>query len=232
MQIKGWHRTSLIDYPDHIATVVFTGGCNFRCPMCHNAELVLKPQTLPTYPEEDLWEFLTKRAGMVTGLVVTGGEPTLQPDLSTFLKRARAHKVHIKLDTNGYRPDMLDNLLTEGLLDYIAMDVKAPPTKYAQLTGTPDVDITRIERSLRLIRESGAAYEFRTTVVPGLLNADDIESIARWIAGAARYVLQQFRGDHTLDPHQAHQAPYPVNDLRAMAEHTRHWVSNTTLRGA
>jgi pyruvate formate lyase activating enzyme len=231
MQIKGWHRTSLIDYAEHIATVVFTGGCSFRCPMCHNADLVLKPQTLPTYAEEALWAFLAKRAGMVTGFVVTGGEPTLQPDLSAFLRRARMHNVHVKLDTNGYHPDMLHTLLTEELIDYVAMDIKAPPVKYAQLTGTPDVDITRIERSLRLVRESGGAYEFRTTVVPGLLDADDVEAIAHWIAGAERYVLQQFRGRQTLDPRLAGQSPYAVNELRAMHERARRWVPDTTLRG-
>ncbi len=231
MQIKGWHRTSLIDYPDHIATVIFTGGCSFRCPMCHNADLVLKPQALPSYPKKDLWAFLTKREGMITGLVVTGGEPTLQPDLPAFLRQARAYAVDIKLDTNGYRPEMLGELLAEGLIDYIAMDIKAPPAKYAQLTGLPDVDIARIEHSLRLIRESGITYEFRTTVVPGLLDADNIETIARWIEGAQHYVLQQFRGQHTLDPDCANQAPYAVNDMRAMAEGARRWVSKTTLRG-
>jgi pyruvate formate lyase activating enzyme len=231
MQIKGWRRTSLIDYTEHIATVVFTGGCSFRCPMCHNAELVLKPHALPTYTEETLWTFLTQRAGMVTGFVVTGGEPTLQPDLPAFLRRARMHNVHVKLDTNGYHPDVLCVLLTEGLIDYVAMDIKAPPAKYAQLTGTSDVDITRIERSLGLIQESGRDYEFRTTIVPELLDADDVEAIAHWIAGAEHYVLQQFRGLHTLDPHLAGQTPYAVNELRAMRKRARRWVSDTTLRG-
>ncbi len=233
MQIKGWHRTSLIDYPDHIATVIFTGGCNFRCPMCHNADLVLKPQTLPAYPQEDLWKFLIKREGLVTGLVVTGGEPTLQPDLPAFLRQVRAHKVQVKLDTNGYRPDTLSDLLTAGLIDYIAMDIKAPPTKYAQLTGIPEVDTTRIEQSIRLIRASDVAYEFRTTVVPGLLDAvgDDIEAIAHWVADAAHYVIQQFQSHHTLDPNHTNLAPYPVSDLYTMAERARRWVPHTTLRG-
>lgn len=231
MQLKGWIRTSLIDYPDHIATVFFTGGCNFRCPMCHNADLVLHPAELPNLPEKEVWDFLERRTEVLDGAVITGGEPTLQPDLAPFLRRVRALGYDVKLDSNGYRPDVLATLLDEGLVDFIALDVKAPPEKYAHLTGMPELDVSRIERSLTLLRESGRSYELRTTVVPGLLDEDDITAIARWIAGTKQYVLQQFRGVSTLEPTLEELAPYPVAKLQAMAERTKPWVENTTIRG-
>lgn len=231
MQLKGWIRTSLIDYPDHIATVFFTGGCNFRCPMCHNADLVLRPAELPNLPEKEVWDFLERRTGVLDGVVITGGEPTLQPDLAPFLRRVRALGYDVKLDSNGYRPDVLATLLDEGLVDFIALDVKAPPEKYAHLTGMPELDVSRIECSLTLLRESGRSYELRTTVVPGLLDEDDITAIACWIAGTKQYVLQQFRGVSTLEPTLEKLAPYPVVKLQAMAKRTKPWVENTTIRG-
>lgn len=231
MQLKGWIRTSLIDYPDHIATVFFTGGCNFRCPICHNADLVLHPAELPNLPEKEVWDFLEQRTEVLDGVVITGGEATLQPDLAPFLRRVRALGYDVKLDSNGYRPDVLAALLDERLVDFVALDVKAPPEKYARLTGMPELDVSRIERSLTLLRESGRSYELRTTVVPGLLDEDDITAIARWIAGTKQYVLQQFRGVNTLEPTLEKLAPYPVAKLQAMAERIKPWVENTTIRG-
>lgn len=231
MKLKGWVRTSLIDYPDHIATVLFTGGCNFRCPMCHNADLVARPGELPTLPEEKMWDFLERRAGLVDGVVITGGEPTLQTDLLPFLRRVRERGLDVKLDTNGYRPDVLAALLDAGLVDYVALDVKAPPEKYPLLAGLDDLDVTRLERSIELLRDSGLAYEFRTTVVPGLLVEEDVEEIARWIAGAERYVLQQFRPLGTLDPDLEMVHPYPSERLQEMARRAERWVKQVIVRG-
>ncbi|HEC35543.1 MAG TPA: anaerobic ribonucleoside-triphosphate reductase activating protein, partial [Anaerolineae bacterium] len=169
VELKGWARTSLIDFQDHIATVLFTGGCNFRCPICHNCDLVLRPGELPDLSEAEVWAFLARRRGLVDGVVITGGEPTLQPDLIPFLRRLREQGLDIKLDTNGYRPDVLERLLSAGLVDYVAMDVKAPPEKYPLLAGRADVDVALVQRSIGLLRDSGVLYEFRTTVVPGLL---------------------------------------------------------------
>lgn len=228
---KGWARTSLLDFPGHIATVLFTGGCNFRCPMCHNADLVLRPAELPTLPLADVWQHLDRRAGKVTSVVITGGEPTLQPDLAEFLHAVRARGYATKLDTNGYAPDALAALLEAGLLDYVAMDVKAPPANYAQVAGLETVDLPRIERSLTLLRESGVAYEFRTTIVPGLLAPDDVAALAQWIAGAERYVLQQFRGGATLDPTLSATTPYPAAELHALADRIRQWLPQVTVRG-
>ncbi|MBN1246869.1 MAG: anaerobic ribonucleoside-triphosphate reductase activating protein [Anaerolineae bacterium] len=236
MDIKGWVRTSLIDFPGHIATVVFTGGCNFRCPMCHNADLVLHPGSLPSIDLDELWAFLEKRAGRITGVVVTGGEPTLQPDLPAFLAEVRKLGCAIKLDSNGYRPNTLANLLQAGLVDYVAMDVKAPPGKYAVLTGVPELDLSRIEASLAVLHEAQVSCEFRTTVVPGMLNDDDIVEIAKWLstigtAPGAAYVLQQFRGQHTLDPELADATPYASDVLRRTAKRAQAWLPNVSCRG-
>jgi pyruvate formate lyase activating enzyme len=231
VRLKGWVRTSLIDYPDHIATVLFTGGCNFRCPPCHNADLVLRPAEMPDLPLEEVWAFLSRRAGLVDGVVITGGEPTLQGGLIPFLRRVREHGLDVKLDTNGYRPDVLVALLDEGLVDYVALDVKAPPKKYPLLAGRMDLDVARLERSIALLRDSGFSYEFRTTVVPGLLDEGDVGEIARWIAGVERYVLQQFRSLCTLDPALETVTPYPLERLQVMAECASRWVAHVAVRG-
>jgi pyruvate formate lyase activating enzyme len=210
--LKGWVRTSLIDYPDHIATVLFPGE-------------------METLPEEAVWSFLKRREGMVDGVVITGGEPTLQPDLIPFLRQLKDADLDVKLDTNGYRPDVLKTSLDEGLLDYVALDVKAPLEKYPLLTGLADLDVARIEQSVALLKESDIPYEFRTTVAPGLLDEDDITEIARWIAGANRYTLQQFRPINTIDPALERATPYPTDTLQAMAERASRWVSQVIVRG-
>jgi pyruvate formate lyase activating enzyme len=231
VELKGWVRTSLIDYPDHIATVLFTGGCSFRCPMCHNADLVLRPGEMETLAEDEVWHFLARRKGLVDGVVITGGEPTLQTDLPWFIRQLRETGLDVKLDTNGYHPNVLETLLGAGLLDFVALDVKAPPKKYPLLSGLPDVDAARVGQSIALLKESSIPYEFRTTVVPGLLDAEDVEAIARWIAGVPRYVLQQFRPINTIDPALEAATPYPTVKLQTMAEHARTWVPHTTVRG-
>ena len=211
--LRGWIRTSLIDFPDHIATVLFTGGCNFRCPMCHNADLVLRPSQAPAVEPRDVWDFLARRRGMIDGIVLTGGEPTMHPELIPILQQARDRGLRVKLDTNGYLPDVLSELIAGKLVDYVAMDVKAPPEKYAQLAGVPGLDVTRIKASMAALRLSNIAYEFRTTVAPGLLDEEDITRIARWIAGAPTYALQQFRPQGTLDPALENGAPLSHGSL-------------------
>lgn len=224
MELKGWVRTSLIDYPGHIACVLFSGGCNLRCPPCHNADLVLRPGELPSLPEEEVFSFLSRRAGRIDGVVLTGGEPTLQPDLLPFLRRLRALPLEIKLDTNGFRPDVLNDALEAGLVDYVAMDIKAPPEKYGLLAGRPGLDLAPLHASIALLRRSNLPHEFRTTVVPGLLTEEDIAAIARWIEGATRYVLQQFRPIGTLDPALSEATPYPAQRLREMARLAQRWA--------
>ncbi len=231
MQIRGWVKTSLIDFPGRIATVLFTSGCNFRCPYCQNSGLVLHPESLPEINPADIFQLLRRRRGLIDGVVITGGEPTLHEGLEDFLRKLKELGLATKLDTNGYRPDVLEALLREGLVDYVAMDVKAPPAKYPLLVGRDRLDLRRLDRSIGLVRESGVLYEFRTTVVPGLLDVEDVEGIARWIQGARRYVLQQFRPVNTLDPALEAVSPYRMERLEEMARRARPWVEAVEVRG-
>ena len=230
MQIKGWVRTSLIDYPGKIAAVLFTGGCNFRCPYCQNPELVLHPESLPEIDPAEIFQFLTRRRGLIDGVVITGGEPTLQKGLDDFMRKLKELGLAIKLDTNGYRPQVLRDLLERDLLDYVAMDIKASPAKYPLAAGVP-IDVQRIEKSVRLILSSGIDHEFRTTVVPGIVAPEDVEEMARLIAGAGKYILQQFRPQGTLEPRFREVAPYPAQALLEMAQAAERWIGEVEVRG-
>jgi pyruvate formate lyase activating enzyme len=239
MHFKNWVQVTLADYPQKIAASLFTGGCNFRCPNCHNRDLVLSPDLLPDVPMPEIEAFLEARRGLLDGIVISGGEPTLQPDLIPFCTRVREMGYAVKLDTNGYRPDVLRALL--GAVDYVAMDVKAPLAKYESAAGV-HVDTSRIERSVDLLLESGLSCEFRTTVVPGLLDEQDIAEIAAWLAavaaarksdkpGIVRYYLQQFVPHDTLDPAMLERVPYCPQRLHAMAELARQQLPRVELRG-
>jgi pyruvate formate lyase activating enzyme len=175
------------------------------------------------------------RVGKVTGVVISGGEPTLQPNLPAFTARVRDLGYAVKLDTNGYRPDVLSELLAGGSVDFVAMDIKAPPAKYPLLTGLDEIDVDRVEASLSLLADSDVAVEYRTTVVPGLLDADDIEALAQWLSAWCEegrpYVVQQFRGRKTLAPDLADVSPLDTFVLREMAERAERWLPIVTLRG-
>ncbi len=230
MQIKGVVKTSSIEYPGKIATVVFTGGCNFRCPYCYNVDLVLRPESLPDIEPEETLRLLASRKGFVDGVVISGGEPTLQPDLAEFAQRVRELGCAVKLDTNGYRPQVLRQLLERGLLDYVAMDIKATLDKYSLATGK-QLDGRHIEESIALILSSGIEHEFRTTMVPGIVAPDDVKEIASMIAGAQRYFLQQFRPQTTLAPPLAKTPPYPAAALEKTMETISGLVGEVGLRG-
>ena len=229
MQIKGLVKTSIVDYPGRIATVVFVGGCNFRCPYCYNADLVLRPESLPDIEVGEVLRLLAERRGFVDGVVITGGEPTLQADLDLF-REVKALGFAVKLDTNGYHPHSLHRLLQEGLLDYVAMDVKGPLEKYSLAAGRR-VNTRRIEDSIQLVLSSEIEHEFRTTVVPGMVAVKDVDAIAQSIAGARRYFLQQFRPSLTLAPQFTMMDPYPATVLEKMADAARKWVANVSIRG-
>lgn len=231
MQIKGLVKTSIVDYPGRVAAVVFVGGCNFRCPYCYNTDLVLRPESLPDIEVGEVLRLLAERQGFVDGVVITGGEPTLQADLVDFIQEVKTLGFGVKLDTNGYHPHSLQRLLREGMLHYVAMDVKSPLEKYSLVAGR-SVDIKRIEDSLQLILSSEIEHEFRTTVVPGMVAVEDVDAIAQSIAGARRYFLQQFRPSSTLAPQFAMREPYPVTVLEKMADAARKWVANVSIRGA
>jgi pyruvate formate lyase activating enzyme len=230
MQIKGLVKTSIVDYPGRVATVVFVGGCNFRCPYCQNADLVLRPESLPDIEVKDVLRLLAERQGFVDGVVITGGEPTLQADLADFIQEVKALGLAVKLDTNGYQPHSLQRLLQKGLLDYVAMDAKGPLEKYSLVAGRR-IDTKRIEDSIQLLLSSEIEYEFRTTVAPGMVAVEDIDAVAQSIAGARRYVLQQFQPSSTIAPQFTTMDPYPAAVLEEMADAARKWVANVSIRG-
>lgn len=191
---------TLIDYPGKLAATVFTVGCNFRCPFCHNPELVLSSQfTVHSNLEKEFLNFLKKRRGKLEGVCITGGEPTIQPDLVDFIRKIKKLGFLVKLDSNGTRPDVLKKLFDLKLLDFVAMDIKNQLKKYDRTVGLKS-DPARIKLSVDLIRNSKVPYEFRTTVVPGIHTEEDFTAIAQWIAGAESYYLQEYRELKILDP--------------------------------
>jgi pyruvate formate lyase activating enzyme len=191
MRVGGLLKFSLIDYPGKMSAVIFTQGCNFRCPYCHNPELVLPECFREPVPEGEVWAFLEKRIGLLEGVVVTGGEPTVQKDLPAFLRKLRKMGYLIKLDSNGSNPDVLKDVLRRHLVDYIAMDLKATIDKYNQLTSLKSCG-ERVRQSIRLILESDVDYEFRTTLVTPFVSAEDLPSMVSLIPGAKQYRLQRF----------------------------------------
>jgi pyruvate formate lyase activating enzyme len=190
MKIGGFQKTSLLDYPDRISAIVWASGCTFRCPFCYNKNLALG--TAELFPEDEILSFLSKRKEQLEGVVVSGGEPLLQEDVVDFIEKIKKQRLLVKVDTNGAFPEKLGELLEKQLVDYVAMDVKAPKRKYRELIGV-DVDISKIEASIDLIKNKAPAYEFKTTFVPDLLKKEDIVEIAKWLEGSDIYYLQQFK---------------------------------------
>jgi pyruvate formate lyase activating enzyme len=212
MMFRGWQKTSLIEYPGKISTVLFTGGCNFRCPFCYNGELVLHQEKLPAVTEEEVFSLLAKRKGLYQAVIVTGGEPTLDEGLPAFLKKVKALGLLSGLETNGTNPAMLRTLLKEKLLDFIAMDVKAPLTreKYAAATGTDGKLVEKVLESVQVLKKSGIDYELRTTILPSLHTREDVILMAQQLKGAKKYVLQQFRPEKDMiDKKSAGKGSYP-----------------------
>lgn len=193
MEIHGFQKTTLLDYPGHVACTLFTGGCNFRCPYCHNGDLVLCPSQAPVIPADEIFAHLKKRQGILEGVCISGGEPTLAPDLEDFIREIRRMGYLIKLDTNGYRPDVLIHLCEQGLLDYIAMDIKHAPEHYHTIANVADFDISQIYASVDFLMHSGIPYEFRTTLVEELHEREDILAIGTWLKGTRAYFLQPYR---------------------------------------
>lgn len=193
MIIKGFAKLTLLDYPGKVACTVFTGGCNFRCPFCHNASLATRAGEVDTIPEEEVFSLLRKRKGILDGVCVTGGEPLLFGDeLREFISKIKELGYAVKLDTNGSFPERLASLIESGLIDKVAMDIKNSPSKYGETAGVDNFDISPILRSVELLKNSGIDYEFRTTVVKELHETSDFEEIGKMIAGAKAYFLQSF----------------------------------------
>lgn len=212
---------TLIDYPGKIAATVFTVGCNFLCPFCHNPELVdgKKIKDQPKIAEREILDFLVTRQGLLEGVCVTGGEPTIFPDLPEFLKKIKDLGFLVKLDSNGSNPRMLEKLLAAKLVDFIAMDIKAPLEKYKKVAGDK-VSLADIQSSTELVRQA-PDYEFRTTVLPSLHSSKDILSIGRWLQGSGKYYLQQFKPTKTLDSAFLDEKPFDwekIAKLRGLLE--------------
>lgn len=196
MRISGLQKLTLLDYPEKVACTVFTFGCNFRCPFCHNA-LLVEGAAPDAISEEDFFSYLSKRKGVLDGVAITGGEPTLQPDLKAFIKRIKDTGLAVKLDTNGTRPEVVRDLIESDLVDYFAMDIKNSPEKYA-LTAGADVDPTKIKETVELLITKAKDYEFRTTVVKGFHEEKDFDEIGKFIQGAEKYFLQKFTDSGAL----------------------------------
>ena len=224
MHIHGLQKLSMVDYPGKIAATVFTGGCNLRCPFCHNALLVTRLSESPALAEADVLQFLRSRRGLLDGVVLTGGEPLLQKDAADFLAKVRDLGFLIKLDTNGCYPDALSAILERDLADYVAMDIKNSKANYAAAVGVPNFDLTPVEESIRLLLAGTVDYEFRTTVVKELHTFEDISAIGSWIRGAKRYFLQNFEDSGNLIRGGFHGfTEDEIRDLaRAAAPHVEH----------
>ena len=201
MVLGGLQKLTLLDYPGEIAATVFVNGCNFRCPFCHNASLVLPTKLAEGIDEAEFFDFLDSRRGRLSAVCVSGGEPTLYPDLPEFLSKIRERGYLIKLDTNGFYPGKLKSAIDEGLLDYIAMDIKSSKESYGRAVGIPDIDISPAEESVKLIMSSGVDYEFRTTVTERFHSVEDFEAIGKWLSGCSKYYLQNFvDSGNLIDP--------------------------------
>ena len=231
IEIRGMQKTSLIDYPGKVCAVVFLPDCTFRCPYCHNPELINEPGKLPRISEQEFFGLLKARSKWLDAVTVTGGEPCLHAGLPKFIKRIKESGFLVKLDTNGSNPRMLRNLLEQKLLDYIAMDVKGPVDKYAEISNHP-VDIRKIEQSIDIISNSGVEYEFRTTVLPRLLSEQDMIKIGKWLAGAKRFAIQQFRPMKTLDPSYKNEQQYSRQELERFKKLLGTYFDEVEVRGA
>ena len=229
MNIGGIQKTSLLDYPDTLSAILWTIGCNFCCPFCYNKNLVIgKTESIS---EEEIFSFLKKRQGMLEGLVISGGEPLMQKDIVDFVGKVKRLGYLIKIDTNGMFPDKLEELFDKKIVDYVAMDVKAPKKKYNQLAGVK-VDISKIEKSIDIIRKDSPGYEFKTTFAPNLLKKEDVVEIAKWLDGAKNFYLQQFKNNPPLissefDKVSSYDKEYVLETLEAI----KPYFKNCFVRG-
>lgn len=229
MKIYGLQKLTLLDYPGKTACTIFTGGCNFRCPFCHNALLVTDIDSSNTYTEEYILDFLAKRKGLLDGVCITGGEPLIQGDIAEFMKKIKELGYKVKLDTNGTFPERLEELLENRLVDYVAMDIKNSKEKYAQTAGIKNLNLSDIEKSINILKSSDIDYEFRTTIVKEFHTVSDIENIAEWIKGAKAYFLQNFEDSGNLIG--TNLSAVEMHTLDEMKNRSQAFVQNTQIRG-
>ncbi len=230
VEIKGLEKFAPKDFPGHISSTIFLPGCNFRCPFCHNVDLVLNPGDLPIYPIEFFQNYLDLRTGWLDGICITGGEPLIHNDLKPLLKLIKGRNLLVKLDTNGSFPDKLKDLLDKNLIDYVAMDFKAPIEKYELAAGVP-VDKKLIIKSVDMILNSGIDYMFRTTVVPGLIDKEDIGLIGKQLKGCRRFQIQQFSPARTIDESYSQLKPIDEDTLQEFAVIARSYSDEVIVEG-
>lgn len=228
MLIKGLQKLTLLDFPGKVACTVFTGGCNFRCPFCHNALLVTHIND-DAVREDEFFSYLEKRRNVIEGVCISGGEPTLQPDLYGFINKIKSMGFAVKLDTNGYRPDVLKKLCDDKLIDYVAMDIKNSPEKYAETAGTANLDFDKIRESAEYLMNGNTDFEFRTTVVSELHKTSDFEAIGNWLKGDERYFLQYFADSGNLIK-KGFNSP-SENEMNDFLNTIIHYIPNTQIRG-
>ena len=230
MLIKGLQKLTLLDFPEKMACTVFTFGCNFRCPFCHNASLVLSDRADDfVITEEEFFSFLQKRRGILEGVCVSGGEPTLQPDLADFIRKIKSMGYAVKLDTNGYRPDALKSLVTEGLLDYVAMDIKNSLPRYGETVGITHFNTAPVEESAAFLMESHVPFEFRTTLVRGLHTPESVAEMGKWLAGEERFFLQTFEDSGDLIGEGL--SAFDKTETEALFAVLCNYVPNAQIRG-
>lgn len=229
MNIQGFAKLTLLDYPGKVASTIFTGGCNLRCPFCHNAGIVLKPNATDKIPESEIFDYFKKRHGVIEGVCITGGEPLMQSDISDFIKELKKLDLLVKIDTNGCFPNKLYELITSGLADYVAMDIKNSPEKYPLTVGVVNFDIAPVGKSVEVLRENRIPYEFRTTVIKEFHSEDDFEAIGKWLPPDCNYYLQNFVDSGNLIGENI--SGCSEGEMRKFLSIMKRFVKNTQLRG-
>ena len=229
MKISGLQKLTLLDFPDRTACTVFLGGCNFRCLFCHNSSLVLGAGEGENIPEEEFFAFLKSRKSRLDGVAITGGEPLISDETEIFIEKIKSMGYAVKLDTNGAFPERLRRLIGKGLVDYVAMDIKNSPHKYAKTIGLPSAPLGKIEESIRILMSGKVGFEFRTTLVKGFHTEDDIETIGKWISGAERWYLQAFKDSGDLI--SGGLCGFERDEYLRFLDIARRFVPNAQLRG-
>lgn len=226
MNFYGLQKTTLLDYPGLVAATIFTGGCNFKCPYCHNYSLISPTISNSIYSEDEILSFLKHRSGILKGVCITGGEPTLHNELPIFIKKVKSLSLKVKLDTNGSNPTMLKNLVNNNWIDYVAMDIKTSPNKYSQITNNPSV-LSSVLESVQFLKDSTIPYEFRTTIVKELHSDDEILKIGHWLKGCNQYFLQTYKDNDEI-PYLLHA--HSEAAIKHFSDILRPFISNVFIR--